>query len=145
MSRARMDLCDGRCSVGFDFRAAHANVKADCMERKVALYTVDTLRTLAEQELNVARRRSKTMRSLHLPQRECNLSHAWDDVPIIEVDNQRIIRLDWDARTPEGLVQPEWEVLAEVASRYGLKAGFGKGARRWDFGHVQQPGARARL
>lgn len=137
MSRALDDLCAGEHG-HFDLRGAVIDCIARCAERKVFLYPIDTLRTKAEQEINVRRGFSKTMDSRHLPQPECGKAHACDVVPVIGVDDQKINTLEWDTHRPDGSPEPEWEVLREEAVGLGLQAGFGSGPSRWDLGHLQE-------
>ena len=136
MSRAIDDLCLGECG-GVNLRALIPELQARCAERKVFAYVIDTLRTLAEQEVNVRRGFSKTMNSRHLPQPVCGKAHAFDVVPVIRVDDQKITELEWDSRREDGSPEPEWEVIREEAEALGLTAGFGTGAQRWDLGHIQ--------
>jgi hypothetical protein len=141
MSRSRFDLCDGDAHRGgVNFQSLQAELVANCAARRVFLFTIDTLRSIEEQEANVAKGVSKTMNSLHLAQQTCGLAHAFDVVPVNVVEDGKITELEWDAASPD------WDVVAEEAAVLGLRAGFtNSSGKRWDLGHIQRPGEHAKV
>jgi hypothetical protein len=126
MSRALDDL-DPR------FRPLAIELVARAIETKIPVLIVDTLRTEAEQAINIANGVSWTMHSKHLPQPPHGLSLAIDLVPYdlftLEPGGDK---LQWDN------AHPAWQKLGAIGERLGLRWGG-----RWkqkDMGHFEYVG-----
>lgn len=111
---------------------------ARLIEAKIPVLIVDTLRTRAEHETNLANGRSWAKISNHLDGRlyrnTVSGSDAMDVVPYSVYDVQGPDKLLWDAD------DPVWAKIGYHAERVGLVWGG-----RWrvrDLGHVEHPNAR---
>lgn len=123
MSRALDDL-DPR------IRPKAFELIARACERGVALLIVDTIRTEAEQRINLANGVSATKNSKHLPQKPSGLSLAIDVVPYALYDAKGPDKLSWDTK------DPRWLVLGEIGEKLGLRWG-GRWKRPHDPGHFE--------
>lgn len=108
---------------------------ARCVEAKVAVMIIDTLRTREEQKVNVANGVSWTMNSLHLPQPPSNLALAYDLCPyeIYQMDGPDKLNWDDDHR--------DWQIIGNIGLNLGLKWGLIKKIKgkefRYDLGHFE--------
>ena len=128
MSRALNDLCPKMLPKAMELLAR-------ATEAQVPVLIVDTLRTPAEQKVNVAKGVSWTLNSLHLPQTKCcGKSHAIDVVPWKEFREQGPDTLQWDEKSPA------WQVLGRIGQAIGLKWGVVKNGKRIDLGHFEYRG-----
>ena len=119
MSRALDDLSPA-------FRPLAFELLARCVEQNIPVMIVDTLRTQAEHEANLARGVSWTKKSKHL---------TGDAIDICPYELFTIARggdkLAWNA--PSRL----WQQVGEIGERVGLRWGG-----RWtqkDYGHFELP------
>jgi hypothetical protein len=78
---------------------------------------IDTLRTPAEQEENLRRGVSATLRSKHLPQPPSGLSLAIDVCPWEVWQATGPDKLQWNAG------DPRWQLAAAIGKRLGLRWG----------------------
>ena len=116
MSRSLDDL-DPR------FRPIAFELLARLTEQGVVVMIVDTLRTQAEHEHNLATGHSWVQHSKHLD------GLAIDLCPYEMYYQHGARKLDWDVDNPA------WETIAKVGERLGLRSGF-----RWkvkDCGHLE--------
>lgn len=79
---------------------------------------IDTLRTAAEQEENLRRGVSATLRSKHLPQPPSMLSKAIDVAPWEVWQANGADKLQWDT------ADPRWRLAAAIGKRLGLRCGI---------------------
>jgi len=134
MSRSLKHLCPR-------FRPLAFELIARCIENRVWLIIIDTLRTPAEQAEYLRVGASRTSNSLHLPQTSCStcghvggLSHAMDAAPILDLNEVNIVKaIQWNVK------HPAWKFYGGVAKELGLVWGGDWG---WDFSHVQMPKTR---
>ena len=131
MSRALNDL-DSR------LRPLAYEHLARCIEAKVPVMIIDTLRTVAEQEANIINRVSWTMNSKHLPQPPDGLALAYDICPYKIYQSDGPDKLNWDD------AHPDWQIIGPLGEALGLKWGLTKvvkGKRlRYDLGHFEYVG-----
>lgn len=116
MSRRLDDLSDR-------FRPMAVLFLARLMEQGIPVCVVDTLRTTAEQAVNVAKGVSWTMASKHLT------GDAIDVCPYAIFDLHGPDKLQWDAS------DPIWARIATIGESCGMVAGY-----RWkvkDCGHFE--------
>jgi len=107
------------------FRPLAIELLARCCEAGAPVMIVDTLRTAAEQEANIAKGVSWTRNSKHLT------GDAIDIVPYQLWDASGPDKLQWDARAPV------WHLLGQIGESLGLVWGG-----RWkvkDMGHFEYP------
>lgn len=133
MSRALNDLSSPLKPKVFELLAR-------LVEKGVHVLIVDTLRTEAEHQANLAKGVSWTPRSKHLPRKlrgwpvsdvDAEKSDAIDLCPYDVFDSSGPDKLAWDAS------HPHWIVIRDEAERLGLRSGA-----RWkqkDLGHVEWP------
>ena len=116
MSRALNDLSPR-------FKPLAIELLARCVEQRVAVLIVDTLRTPEEQAANLAKGVSWTSRSKHLT------GDAIDVCPYALYDLYGPDKLQWDNG------DPVWQRIGEIGERLGLRWGG-----RWrvrDMGHFE--------
>ena len=131
MSRALNDLSSPLRSKVFELLAR-------LTEKGIPFLIIDTLRTEAEHEVNLARGVSWTPRSKHLPRRlrgfpltdpDAEKSDAIDLCPFEQYDAHGSDKLGWEP------THPGWNILRDEAEKLGLISGA-----RWkvkDLGHVE--------
>lgn len=131
MSRALDDL-------SAPFRPKVFELLARLVERGIPVLIVDTLRTEAEHEANLAKRVSWTPRSKHLPRKlrgwpvtdpDAEKSDAIDLCPFEQFASHGPDKLGWEP------THPGWNVIRDEAEKLGLTSGA-----RWrqkDLGHVE--------
>jgi len=124
MSRALDDL-DSR------LRPLVFELIARATEHKIPVMIVDTLRTEAEQAVNVANGTSWTLHSKHLPQPPESKSLAVDVVPYLIYNAVGPDKLNWDEH------DPAWQVLGVIGQTIGLKWGVVLHGARKDLGHFE--------
>lgn len=122
MSRALNDI-DAR------FRPAVFEFLARCVEAKIPVLIVDTLRTAEEQTQNIKRGVSWTTNSKHLPQQPDGKSFAIDIVPYQQFILHGQNKLMWDS------FDPVWLKIGEIGESLGMKWG-GRWTKR-DMGHFE--------
>lgn len=117
MSRALDDLCPL-------VRDEMVELIARATEARIPALILDTLRTEAEQRINLANGSSKTANSLHLPQTKCRecgpyggKSHAIDIAPYKVYKLHGPDKLEWDAD------DPVWQRLGKIGKAIGLRWG----------------------
>lgn len=106
------------------FRPKAIEFLARCTEAGFPVFIVDTLRTQAEHEANLAKGVSWVKHSKHLD------GLAMDVCPYESFMLHGPDKLEWDAE------DPVWEQIAQIAERLGLRSGY-----RWkqkDCGHVEE-------
>lgn len=116
MSRSLNDL-DSR------FKLTVFEFLARLTEANIPVLIVDTLRTPAEHQANLAAGRSWIGRSLHLD------GLAIDICPYTTFQDRGPDKLNWDAN------DPIWETIARIGEKLGMRAGY-----RWekkDCGHFE--------
>lgn len=131
MSRALDDLSSS-------LRPKVFELLARLVERGIPVLIVDTLRTEAEHQANLAKGVSWIARSKHLPRK-------LRGYPLSDVDAEKSDAIDlcpyevFDAHGPDKLGWPEdhpaWPVMRDEAEKLGLRSGA-----RWkqrDLGHVE--------
>jgi hypothetical protein len=114
MSRALDDLVP-------ELRVKVYELLARCIEAGIPTIIIDTLRTPAEHQVNLARGTSWTPHSKHLDGR------AIDVCPYQLFRLHGGDKLEWDAN------DPVWQTIGEIGERLGLRWG-GRWAQR-DMGH----------
>ena len=124
MSRALNDLDSRLRPVAFEHIAR-------CIEAKVPIMIVDTLRTEAEQIINVASGVSWTMKSKHLPQPPENKSLAYDLAPYEVYQADGPDKLNWNED------HPHWKIIGDIGVSLGLKWGVRKNNKLIDLGHFE--------
>ena len=128
MSRALNDLDSRLRPIAFEHLAR-------CIEAKVPVMIIDTLRTTAEQEVNIANGVSWTMNSKHLPQPPEGLALAYDLCPYAVYQADGPDKLNWDD------THRDWQIIGSIGERLGLKWGLIKIVKgksvRYDLGHFQ--------
>lgn len=140
MSRALDDLSSTLRPIVFE-------VLARLTEAGLAVMIVDTLRTEAEHQANLAAGTSKAKLSYHLPRHlRLNLppsltdpdrgkSDAIDLAPFAQWQLHGPDKLQWDP------ADPAWKVIGRIGEGLGLEWG-GRWANPHDPGHLQLPRAR---
>lgn len=116
MSRALDDLSPR-------FRPLAIELLARCVEQRLAVCIIDTLRTPAEQAANIAAGVSWTQNSKHLT------GDAIDICPYSQWDAHGPDKLNWDAS------DPVWTKIGAIGEALGLRWGG-----RWrvkDMGHFE--------
>jgi peptidoglycan L-alanyl-D-glutamate endopeptidase CwlK len=123
MSRALNDL-DSR------FRPKAFELIARFAEAGIAVLIVDTLRTKAEQEVNLATGVSSTMNSKHLPQPPEGKALAIDVVPYAVYQLTGPDKLQWNT------ADPVWAKMGVIGEALGLRWG-GRWKKPHDPGHFE--------
>jgi peptidoglycan LD-endopeptidase CwlK len=123
MSRALDDLVDELKLKSFEHFAR-------CLEYKVPILIVDTLRTKAEQEIAVNSGVSWTYNSLHLPDKN-GKARAYDICPYLVYQSDGPDKLNWDEK------HPHWQIIGKIGEGLGLKWGVIKRGKRIDLGHFE--------
>lgn len=116
MSRALDDL-DPR------FKPLAIELLARCVEAQLPVLIIDTLRTPAEHQANLARGVSWTTHSKHLD------GLAIDVCPFLQYQLHGQDKLQWDAS------DPVWQKLGAIGEKLGLRWG-GRWQQR-DLGHFE--------
>ena len=116
MSRALNDLHP-------KFRPIAMELIARCIERGVMIMIVDTLRTQAEHEINLANGTSWTSHSKHLD------GLAIDVCPFELYDLRGPDKLQWNSD------DPVWKIIGEIGEKLGLTWG-GRWTKK-DMGHFE--------
>lgn len=98
---------------------------ARCAEAGIMVMIVDTLRTPAEQQANVAKGVSWTLNSKHLT------GDAIDICPYETYALHGPDKLEWDAD------DPAWQKIGAIGEALGLKWGVIKNGIRIDLGHFE--------
>lgn len=124
MSRALNDLDSRLQPLAFEHIAR-------CIEARIPVMIIDTLRTLEEQKVNIANRVSWTLESKHLPQPPEGKSLAYDLCPYSIYQADGPDKLNWDER------HPDWQTIGEIGVLLGLKWGVVMGGNRKDLGHFE--------
>ena len=108
------------------FRPIAIELVARCIEAGVQIRIIDTLRTMFEQEENLANGVSWTLKSKHLPQPDGdNLAEAIDIAPI------SVLALkNW------GPLHPDWKKIGAIGESLGLTWG-GAWTKTPDPGHFE--------
>lgn len=140
MSRALDDLSS-------QFRPIVFEVLARLTEAGLAVMIVDTLRTEAEHQANLAAGTSTAKLSFHLP-RHLRLPLP---PPLTDPDRAKSDAIDlapfaqWQLHGPDKLqwdpADPAWKVIGRIGEGLGLEWG-GRWTRPHDPGHLQLPRAR---
>lgn len=131
MSRALDDLHE-------DLRPRAFELIARLAEAGTPNFIVDTLRTVAEHQTNLANGSSWVAISKHLAD-ATGKSRALDLCPYREFLRVGPDKLLWQTHDADGKLLREWALLGTWAERLGLRWGG-----RWtkgDFGHVELPTA----
>lgn len=105
------------------FKPLAIELLARCTEAGIMVMIIETRRTLAEHEANLAKGVSWTQHSKHLD------GDAIDICPYVNYVLQGTNKLDWDAS------DPVWQKLGPIGERLGLRWG-GRWAVR-DMGHFE--------
>ena len=116
MSRRLDDLSDR-------FRPKAFELLAGCLEERIPVMIIDTLRTMKEQENNIAKGVSWTLNSKHLT------GDAIDICPYGQFDLHGVKKLQWDAS------DPAWQILGRIGESIGLR--WGGKWRTPDMGHFE--------
>jgi peptidoglycan L-alanyl-D-glutamate endopeptidase CwlK len=124
MSRALNDLDSRLRPIAFEHIAR-------CIEAKVPVMIIDTLRTHEEQVVNVASGVSWTMNSKHLPQSPENKALAYDLAPYSVYQSDGPDKLNWDEN------HPTWQIIGNIGLSLNLKWGVIKNNKRIDLGHFE--------
>lgn len=98
---------------------------ARCIEAGIMVMIVDTRRTLAEQQANVAKGVSWTLASKHL------VGDAIDICPYETYALHGPDKLNWDA------ADPVWKRIGEIGESIGLKWGVFRNGVQVDPGHFE--------
>lgn len=98
---------------------------ARCVEAGIMVMIVDTLRTPAEQQANVAKGVSWTLNSKHLT------GDAIDVCPYETYALHGPDKLKWDD------TDPAWQRIGQIGEALGLKWGVVKKGQRIDLGHFE--------
>lgn len=97
---------------------------ARCVEARIPIIIVNTLRTVEEQETEVALGNSWTSHSKHLPQPPSMMSDAIDIAPL-----KAMGIIDWSDKNPN------WVKIIAIGERLGLRSG--KNFPKPDLGHFE--------
>jgi hypothetical protein len=137
MSNRIRDLCPR-------IRDRAGQVVFELAARGIAVCVVDTLRTPAEHERNVAAGVSWTKRSKHLPAVNCpacgslpnslggkGLAHAFDIAPYEQYQLHGPDKVQWSAN------DPAWAIIGEEIKAVGLR--WGGDWKQRDLGHGELP------
>lgn len=130
MSRSLDDL-DPR------FKPMAMELLARCVEAKIPVMVLDTLRTEAEHQDNLKRGVSWTRRSKHLANPSSGKSCAIDIAPYQQFLLYGPDKLQWDAD------DPAWQKIGRIGEKLGLRWGG-----RWkqkDMGHFELKFARPHI
>jgi len=118
------------------FRPLAVELIARCTEAQIPLMVLDTLRTMEEQEENIAKGVSWTKNSKHLPQAPEMRAEAIDVAPYAMYQLSGPDKLQWDAN------DPVWEKIGKIGESLGLVWG-GRWKNHRDNAHFQGPWTRA--
>lgn len=130
-------------SLSTDFKPVAIELLARLVERGVHVLIVQTSRTLAEHQQNLANGTSATAHSKHLPRRLRGLivgtadddkADAMDLCPFEVWQIAGPDKLQWSEATPEG--KAAFEAIRDIAESLGLRSG-GRWVRPHDPGHVE--------
>lgn len=124
MSRSLEDLDSRLQPIAFEHIAR-------CVELGVQVMIIDTLRTHEEQEANIARGVSWTMKSKHLPQPPEGKALAYDLCPYLVYQADGPDKLNWDSN------HKHWQTIGKIGMLLGLKWGVVRGGQRIDLGHFE--------
>ena len=124
MSRALNDLDSRLRPIAFEHIAR-------CVESRVIVMIIDTLRTQEEQIINVSNGVSWTMDSKHLPRPPENKALAYDICPYSIYQANGPDKLNWDE------THPHWQIIGRIGTSLGLKWGVVKNNKRIDLGHFE--------
>jgi len=124
MSR-RLDDLDPR------FKPLAMELLARCVEAKIPVMVLDTLRTEAEHQDNLKRGVSWTRRSKHLPQPPAGKSWAIDIAPYQQFLLHGPDKLQWDAK------DPAWKKIGRIGEKLGLRWGGRWKGKQADWGHFE--------
>jgi peptidoglycan LD-endopeptidase CwlK len=116
MSRRLDDLSDR-------FRPIAFELLARCVEQGIVVMIIDTRRTIAQQEANIANGVSWTLNSKHLT------GDAIDICPYQQWTEYGAKKLQWDAS------DPAWAAVGRIGEELGLRWG-GRWKQR-DMGHFE--------
>ena len=117
MSRALDDLAPVFKPIAIEFLAR-------CVEARICVLIVDTLRTPAEHQANLARGVSWTLRSKHLD------GLAIDVCPFLQWQLHGQDKLQWDG------TDPVWQRLGIIGETLGLRWG-GRWTSARDYSHFE--------
>jgi len=107
------------------FRPKAIELLARCVEARIMVLIVDTLRTPEEQEEYVRRGVSWTMNSRHV------VGRAIDIAPFSQYLLHGRDKLQWDGS------DPVWAAIGAIGQRVGLQWGVWKDGRNIDLGHFE--------
>jgi peptidoglycan LD-endopeptidase CwlK len=106
------------------FRPLAFELLARCTEQGIIVMIIDTKRTIAEQEANIAKGVSWTLNSKHLT------GDAIDLCPYQQWQQHGAKKLNWDAS------DPVWAAMGRIGEELGLIWG-GHWKRTPDYGHFE--------
>ena len=106
---------------------------ARCVEAKIPILILDTIRTNKEQEANIAKGVSWTKNSKHLPRRPSGKSYAIDVAPYYMFNMYGPDKLQWDGS------DPVWQRIGAIGEGLGLV--WGGRWKKKDMGHFEHPKA----
>lgn len=130
-------------SLSSEFKPLAIEVLARLVEHGVHVMIVQTARTMAEHQANIASGTSKISLSKHLPRRlrdrargtaDDDKSDAIDLVPFAVWNIAGPDKLLWDTTTPEAA--QAFTAIIEIGESLGLRSG-GRWVRPYDPGHLE--------
>lgn len=128
MSRALNDLDSRLRPIAFEHIAR-------CIEAKVPVMIIDTLRTIEEQKVNIANGVSWTLNSKHLPNPPEMKALAYDLCPYEVYNTDGPDKLNWNEK------HRDWQIIGSIGESLGLKWGLIKLVKtvqiRYDLGHFE--------
>jgi D-alanyl-D-alanine carboxypeptidase len=112
-----------------EFRPLALELIAQCIQQRIQIVIINTLRTPAEQAAELASGNSWTSNSKHLPQPPSGLSQAIDIAPLSQYTEHGASKIDWD---DDDL---NWDLIGAIGIKLGLR--WGKSFPKPDLGHFE--------
>jgi D-alanyl-D-alanine carboxypeptidase len=112
-----------------EFRPLAFELIARCVEARIPIVIINTLRTSAEQAAELAAGNSWTPNSKHLPQPPSGLSLAIDIAPLAQYTEHGESKIDWDDS------DSNWNLIGAIGIKLGLR--WGKSFPKPDLGHFE--------
>lgn len=112
-----------------EFRPLAMELIARCVEARIPVVIINTLRTPAQQETELLEGNSWTKNSKHLPQPPSGLSDAIDIAPMSQYTGHGAIKIDWNPK------DPNWAIIGSIGMKLGLR--WGNNFPKPDLGHFE--------
>lgn len=112
-----------------EFRPLAMELIARCIEARIPVVIINTLRSPAEQEAELLAGNSWTTHSKHLPQPPSGLSDAIDIAPMSQYTIHGPIKVEWNSK------DPNWTIIGSIGTKLGLR--WGVSFPKPDLGHFE--------